>query len=710
MALAYPWRDSATRPMKQYPILLLMLPACAMQDPTALQPPVAKKSPHEITWHGDTRIDDYFWMKEREAPEVTAHLEAENAFAESVLSHTAGVQQTIYNEIVGRIVETDLDVPVRRGGHWYYSRTEEGKQQRIYCRKAGTLDAPEQVILDLNVLGEDLPFIGLGNFSVTDDGRLLAYTLDTNGFRQYQLRFKDLDSGEEVGFTAPRVTSLAWAADGQTLLFTQEDEITKRSHILYRQRLDEVTPTPVLEEGDERFRVSVSRTKSRAFLVTTVSSHTTSEVHVLRATDPAGGWRLIAPRQQDQEYYVAHRGDRFYIRTNDQGRNFRVATTPIDAPGRDNWQPLHTHSDDVMIAGLAVFKDYHVLTEREDGLPHLRLVGADGTSHRITMPEAVYGVSLGNNPEFDTDSVRYHYQSMTTPDSVYDYDVADRTRVLRKRTEVRGDYDPAAYVSERIWARAADGARIPVSLVYRKDLQQDGNRPAYLVGYGSYGYPYPISFSHARVSMLDRGVVCAVAHIRGGGELGKPWHDQGRMFNKLNSFTDFIDVAEHLVRDGWTNPSRLAIEGGSAGGLLMGAVANLRPDLFQCVVSHVPFVDVLTTMLDEDLPLTVGEFEEWGNPKVEAEYHYIRRYCPYSNLEARAYPATMVKTSFHDSQVMYWEPAKYVAKLRELKTNDTPLVFVVNMKGGHGGSSGRYDRYREVAQDYAFMLWQLGVE
>ncbi|MEM7203049.1 MAG: S9 family peptidase [Planctomycetota bacterium] len=681
-----------------------------MQDTPPPRAPVAKKVPHEISWHGDVRIDDYFWMRERSSPEVVAHLEAENAYAEAVLAPTEALQERIYEEIVGRIQESDLDVPVRRGDFFYYSRTETGAQYRIYCRRPGAEDAPEQVYLDLNEFADTHPFVGLGDLEVDDSGTQLAFSLDTQGFRQYQLQFRDLTSGARVGFTAPRVTSVAWAADGQTVFFTQEDEVTKRSHRLYRQRLDETEPTLILQEDDERFRLGVRRTRSKRFLLVTSSSHTTSEVRFLPTDAPLDDLRLVAPREQDHEYYVDHQGDRFLIRTNDTGRNFRLAAAPVAAPGREQWATLQEHSDTVMLTGVAAFAQYYVVAEREDGLPQMRVTMADGSAHRVEVPEAAYTLRLGANPEFDPPALRYQYESLITPSSIYDYDPVARRAELRKRTEVLGDYDPANYVVERQWAPTRDGTRVPVSLVYRQGLVKDGDRPVFLVGYGSYGFAYPVSFSHARVSLLDRGVVCAIAHIRGGGELGKAWHDAGRMNHKMNSFYDFIDVAQHLVDTSWTRPAKLTVQGGSAGGLLMGAVANLRPDVFGSVIADVPFVDVLTTMLDEDLPLTVGEFEEWGNPKVADEYRYMRRYCPYSNLEAQAYPAMLVKTSFHDSQVMYWEPAKYVAKLRTLKTNDEPLLFVVNMKGGHGGSSGRYDRFREVAQDYAFALTRMGID
>jgi oligopeptidase B len=676
---------------------------------SAAKPPVAKKVPHETVLHGDARVDDYFWLREKKDPEVIAYLEAENAYTQAVMEPTSALRDTLYGEILGRIKETDLSVPYKKRGRYYYSRTEEGKQYGIHCRRTGSLDAPEEVTLDLNVLAQGKSFLGLGEYDVSDDGNLLAYSMDTTGFRVYTLQVKDLRDGTLYGEAIPGVVSVAWAADNRTLFYTVEND-AKRSYRLYRHVLGAAAHDLLYEEGDERFELSVHRSRSGDYIFAVSESHTASEVRFLSAGEPSGRFRVVVPRSDEHEYDVDHRGDRFYIRTNRGGRNFRLVTAPVSDPREENWKEIIPHRADVMIGGVDVFAKHFVTFEREGGLPHLRVTEvATGASHRIELPEPVYSVFPENNPEFDTSTYRFNYQSFTTPPSVFDYDMVARTRELKKETEVLGGYDRTRYVSERAYATAPDGARIPISLVYRKDLDPRGKNPLLLYGYGSYGISSSASFSHARVSLLDRGVVCATGHIRGGGEMGKPWHDRGRMLSKKNTFTDFIAVAEHLIAEGYTTPDRLVIEGRSAGGLLMGAVTNMRPDLFKAVVADVPFVDVINTMLDESLPLTVGEFEEWGNPRIEEEYDYMKTYCPYTNAAARSYPAMLVRTSLNDSQVMYWEPAKFVAKIRSLKTDSNPLLFKVEMAGGHGGRSGRYDKLRETAFGYAFILSELGL-
>ena len=667
-------------------------------------PPVPRKIPRELEAHGDARVDDYYWMRSKDTPEVMAHLEAENAYAEAFLAPQGELRKRIYGEILGRIKQTDESVPVRDGAYWHYSRTIEGQQYGIYCRKHRSLEAEEEVVLDLNPLGEEHGFVGLGDFEYSHDGRYVAYTLDLTGFRQYRLRVRDLQTGADLPITAERVTSVCFAADNCTLFFTVEDEVTKRSFQLLRQRLDETEATPLYEESDERFDVAVGLSRSREVLVLHVHSHTTSEVLFLPADQPTGEWQVIAEREQDIEYYPAHRGQHFFLRTNDKGRNFRVVRAPLQSPGRANWEEIEPHDPEVMLEGLDAFQDHLVLTKRVDGLNELEIVPTEGARQRVAFPDPVYEVYVGQNPEFDTRELRFDYESMSRPDSVYVHDLTTQERRLLKQTEVLGGYDAERYVVTRRRAKATDGTEIPVSVVHAKDVALDGSAPCLLVGYGAYGYPHPAGFSYSRVSLLDRGFVVAIAHVRGGGEMGKRWHDEGRTEHKMNSFTDFVACAEDLIAAGYTSAKRLAAEGGSAGGLLMGAVANLRPDLFGAILSHVPFVDVLTTMSDPDLPLTVGEYEEWGNPGIAPEYRTIRRYCPYSNLEAKAYPPMLVRTSYNDSQVMYWEPAKYVAKLRQLKTDDHPVVFLCNMEGGHGGSSGRYDRLKEVALDFAFVV------
>ncbi len=685
------------------------IPAIA-NDIAAPAPPAAKKVPKVDVMHGERRVDDYYWLREKTNPEVIAYLEAENAYTSAVMKPAEAFQEALYKEMLGRIKQTDLSVPYRLHGYFYYSRTEEGKQYPIYCRKKGSLDAPEQVTLDLNELAKGQKFMALGAYAVSEDGNLLAYSTDNTGFRQYSLHIKDLRTGELLPERREKTISVAWAADNHTLFYTVEDA-AKRPYRLYRHRLDSSTPDDlVYEEKDERFELSLHRTRSRAYLLLSSESHTTSEVRYLPTKNPTGEWKLIAPREREHEYEADHHGDRFYIRTNSGGRNFRLVSAPVSDPRKENWKEVVPHRPSVMLVATHFFAHYYVLLEREDGLPHLRVTDLHtGRSHRVEFPEPTYAVSPEENAEFDTTTFRFNYQSLVTPPSVFDYDMEKRERKLLKQTEVLGGYDPAQYRSERIYAAAEDGTRIPISIVYKKGLKRDGSAPLLLNGYGSYGFSLPPAFSSNRLSLLDRGVVFAVPHIRGGGEMGKAWHDQGRMMNKKNTFSDFIAAAEYLIAEKFTSKDGLVIQGGSAGGLLMGAVTNMRPDLFHAVVTLVPFVDVINTMSDPSLPLTVGEFEEWGNPQKKDEYDYIRSYSPYDNLEKKAYPAMLVRTSLNDSQVMYWEPAKYVARLRALKTDSNVLLLKINMAAGHGGASGRYDFLREAAFDYAFILGQVGI-
>jgi oligopeptidase B len=672
-------------------------------------PPSARRVPRTVEWHGDRFVDDYFWMREKSDPAVAAYLEEENAYADAVMKPTGAFQERLYKEMLSRIQETDLTVPYREGAFFYYSRTEEGKQYPILCRKPA-LEAAEEVLLDLNELALGHDFLSLGTFLVSDDGHLLAYSTDVTGFRDYTLVIKDLRTGDLLPFKAERTGAVAWARDSRTLFYAVEDE-AKRPYRVYRHEIGATADDLVFEEADELFRVFVGRTRSRAILFLGSASHTTTEWHYLSADTPRGSWRVIAPRRHEHEYDPEHHGDHFYIRTNDRGRNFRLVRAPLQDPAEGNWEEVVPHRDGIMLEAVDLFAKHRVLMERERGLEQLRVSTIEGADeHLVTFPEPAYDAFPSNNREFETTTLRFNYQSLVTPSSVFDYDMDTRERTLLKQQPVLGGYDASRYRSERVLVTAADGVKVPVSLVYRVDRQpKDGSAPLYLYAYGSYGLPLPVTFSSNRLSLLDRGVTVAMAHIRGGGELGKPWHDDGRMHRKMNTFTDFISAAEHLVAEGYTRPDRLVIEGGSAGGLLMGAVVNMRPDLFRVVVSKVPFVDVLNTMSDASLPLTAGEWEEWGNPAVAEDYAYMKQYDPYTNLKRGAYPAMLVKTSFNDSQVMYWEPAKYVARLRTLKTDDNVLVLKTNMAAGHGGASGRYDYLREVAFDFAFILTQLGI-
>jgi oligopeptidase B len=674
------------------------------------RPPVAKTVPATTELHGERRTDDYAWLRDRNDPAVVAYLEAENAYADAVMKPSEALQQTLYAEMLGRIQETDQNVPYRLGGFLYYSRTEQGQQYPIYCRKQGSPEAAAAVTLDLNRLAEGKPFMALGAYQVSDDARFLAYATDDTGYRQYTLFVRDLRKGGADTKIVEKVGSVAWASDDATVFYTVEEESTKRQYRLYRHRLGEAAHELVYEEQDAAFNVGVYRTRSRRFLVLAISSLTTSEARFLPAAEPLGAWRLVAPRIAEQEYDVEHHGDFFYVRANDTGRNFRLAKTSVASPGRESWSEVLPHRSGVMLEGVDCFRDHLVLFEREGGLPQLGITDLrTGASHRIAFPEATYSAWPEANLEFDTHTFRYSYQSLVTPASVFDYGMDTRASTLLKEQPVLGGYDRTQYATERVFATAPDGVKVPVSIVYRKGLARDGSAAIFLGGYGAYGFPLPVTFSSNRVSLLDRGVVVALAHVRGGGDMGKAWHDDGRLLRKRNTFTDFIAAAELLLQESYGSRERLVIEGGSAGGLLMGAVVNLRPELWKAVVSKVPFVDVINTMLDETLPLTVGEFEEWGNPKQKPAYDYMKSYCPYTNLARAAYPAMLVKTAFHDSQVMYWEPAKYVAKLRTLKTDANALLLKTNLDAGHGGASGRYDYLREVAFDYAFILGQMGV-
>ncbi len=686
------------------------------------QLPTARRQHTELQLHGTLLTDDYAWLREKENPEVIAYLEAENAYAEAEMAPLAALREELYNEMLSHIKQTDVSVPFRDGDWWYLTRTEEGKQYPIFCRRDAKLagpsgEGPEHVILDGNVLAEGHAFFAVGATEITDDGRWLAYTTDTTGFRQYTLHIKDLQTGETLPGEVERVGSITWAADNQTLFYTVEDEEQKRQYQLWRHRLGSSHSDDVLiyQDDDERFNVGVGRTRDGKFLLLESASHTTTECHVLAATEPEDTFTLISPRQDEHEYTVDHRYGRWYIRTNDRGRNFRLVTAPVDAPGHENWHELIAHRDDVMLEDVDLFANFFVACEREDGLPRLR-VGrfadqgpAAAPAGEIAFPEPAYSAHPHVNRIFETTTYRYAYQSLVTPNSVYEFDLATDSSTLLKQVEVPGGFDRSLYDSERVRATAPDGVEVPVSLVYRKDKREPGKNPLYVYAYGSYGYSLPIGFNSNRLSLLDRGVVMAYAHIRGGGDLGKPWHDAGKMLVKRNTFTDFIAAVEHLTAAGYGDPARVAIEGGSAGGLLMGAVTNLRPDLFRAVLSHVPFVDVMNTMLDASLPLTVPEYEEWGNPNEESYFKYMLSYSPYDNLKPVSYPAMLVKTSLYDSQVMYWEPAKYVAKLRALKIDNNRLLFVTNMQAGHGGASGRYDYLKEIAFDYAFLLRELGI-
>ena len=675
-------------------------------------PPVAKKIPHVTEINGHKLTDNYFWMREKTNPEVRAYLEAENTYTDAVMKPTEAFQKKLYDEMLSRVKETDVEVPYREGDFFYYIRTEAGKQYPIRCRKKISADASEKVLLDMNELAKGQAFMAVQAFAVSSDGNLLAYSYDNTGFRQFNLAVKDLRSGQTLTDHAERVGSVVWANDNRTVFYTQEDATSKRQYRLYRHTVGSSDPdTLVYEEPDEKFTVRAVKSRSDAYIFMELRSHTTSEVRYIPAKDPTADWKTIEPRKQGVEYYADHNADSFYIRTNDTSRNFRLVTAPVTDPSAKNWHEIMAHNAAVMLDDIDMFKNFLVLYERENGLPQIRTVDLrNGHSRRLSFPEPAYDVRAYTNRVYDTTEFRYAYESPITPASVFSYDMETGASQLLKQKEVPGGYDPKKFEVEQIYTVASDGAKIPVSVLHLKGAKLDGTGPLYLYGYGSYGISLDMWFNSNVFSLVDRGVVYAVAHIRGGGEMGKAWHDAGKMMNKKNTFTDFIAVAEDLTKRGYGSKNKLVIEGASAGGLLMGAVLNLRPDLFHAAVVKVPFVDVMNTMLDETLPLTVGEFEEWGNPKEKPAFDYMITYSPYDNVEAKAYPNMLVKTSFNDSQVMYWEPAKYVAKMRAIRTDHNTLIFKVNLKpAGHGGASGRYDRLHDASFDYAYILTQMGI-
>ncbi len=675
-------------------------------------PPKARVQPRVHTLHGETRVDEYFWLRDRSDPQVIAYLEAENSYTGAVMRHTEPLQELLYQEMRGRIKETDLSVPERVDDFFYYTRTEAGSQYPILCRKRGSPEAAEEILLDQNTLAAEHTYYRIGASEVSPDHRLLAYSVDTSGAEEFTLYVKDLSTGEilteRIEGTSPGV---AWANDSHTLFYTVLDQ-ARRPCRLYRHAVGSSGSTDVLVyfEADESFFLDVNRTRSRRYLLLDITSHSTSEVRFLNADYPEQPLRLLQPREPGIEYSVTHHDEHFFITTNDGAPNFRLVRAPVASPSKPSWSPVLPYRPAVKLDGAEAFRSHLAVFEREAGLGQIRILDLrSGEEHLIPFPEPVYTVRAHENPEFETDLLRFTYSSLVTPSSVVEYHMGARTWTVRKQTEVLGGYDPSLYRSERVSATAPDGERVPISLVYRAPIRLDGKRPLLLTGYGAYGLSYDPSFSSNILSLLDRGFVMAIAHVRGGEEMGRPWYEGGKLLNKRRTFTDFIACAEHLVTQGYTSSRRLAINGGSAGGLLMGAVANLRPDLFQVVLAEVPFVDVVNTMLDASLPLTVIEYDEWGNPNEPAAYSYIRSYSPYDNIEAKSYPHMLVTAGLNDPRVAYWEPAKWTARLRATKTDGNRLLLRTNMGAGHGGASGRFDFLREIAFKYAFMLDVLGV-
>jgi oligopeptidase B len=676
-----------------------------------LQPPVAKIVPTPSTTLGDTRVDNYAWLRDRNNPETIQYLEAENAFTKEAMKHTDELQTKLYSEILGRIQQTDLSVPTKRDDYFYYTRTEEGKQYAIYCRKHGSLDAKEEVLLDGNKMAEGKKYFRVGNFAASPNHKLLAYSVDFEGDEAYTIHVKDLKTGKLLADAIPNTYySLEWANDNATFFYTVLDA-AKRPFKVYRHTLGVKKNTLVCHETVERFTVELEKTRSNAYILINVGSSLTSEVRYIKADHPKGRFATLLPRIQETEYDATHHGDSWFIRTNDGAKTFRLIEAPVKDPSRANWKEVMPARAESTIESVTAFQDELVTEERDRGLIKIRIQKfSTGDTHYIDFAEPVYTASLGANAEYDTKTLRFNYSSLVTPDSVFDYNMETRARELKKQQPVLGGYDPEKYQSERVYATAPDGVKIPISLVYKKGLVQNGRTPMLLYGYGSYGISMDPTFSSARLSLLDRGFIYAIAHIRGGADLGKPWHEDGRILKKKNSFTDFITSAEFLIAEKYTSSDRLAIMGGSAGGLLMGAVTNMRPDLFAVVVAKVPFVDALNTMLDASLPLTVGEYEEWGNPNEKQYYDYIKSYAPYENVGAKEYPTMLITAGLNDPRVSYWEPAKWTAKLRATKKDHHLLLLKTNMGSGHFGSSGRYEYIKETAFDYAFILDALKVE
>ncbi|MEO6165809.1 MAG: S9 family peptidase [Candidatus Binatia bacterium] len=675
---------------------------------------MVKKIPTNLETHGHLRVDDYYWLRERDNPEVIRYLNDENAFAAKAMAHTQEFEKKLFEEIKGRIKQTDLSVPYKREDYFYYTRFEEGKEYPIYCRKLGSLDAREQVMLDGNGLAQGHEFFSIGGSAVNSGQDLLAYAIDTQGRRIHTTYIKSLTSGAVLADVIANVTeNLAWGNDNRTLFYGKQDEITLRQHQIWRHIVgtDPANDQLVYQEDDETFSTYIFKTKSKRYLLLVSAQTITHEYRYLDADDPGGAFKIFLPRARGHEHQIDHIADRFLIRTNDQARNFRLMATPVAQPGREYWREIIPHRDDVYLSDFDLFKDYLVLEERALGLTQIRVVPWSGIgAHYLEFAEPAYRAHLGANMEFDTNILRFDYTSMKTPQSIYDYDMDTGQRRLLKQEEVLGGFNADDYVTERLHARAVDGTEIPLSLLYHKGLKKDGQNPTVLYGYGSYGASIDAGFASPRLSLVDRGFVFAIAHIRGGQELGRQWYDDGKLLKKKNTFSDFVACAEFLISERFTHSEKLFAMGRSAGGLLIGAVSNLRPDLFKGVVAEVPFVDVVTTMLDASIPLTAGEYDEWGDPHKKEFYDYMMSYSPYDNVARINYPAMLVTGGLHDSQVQYWEPAKWVAKLRELKTDDNQVLLKINMDAGHGGASGRFRRHQETAFSYVFLLDLAGIK
>jgi oligopeptidase B len=675
---------------------------------------MVKKIPTKLEKHGHTRFDNYYWLRERENPEVIKHLNEENEYAAKEMAHTRAFEEKLFEEIKGRFKQTDMSVPYKREDYFYYTRYEEGKEYPIYARKRGSLDQPEEIMLDANVLAQGHEFFSIGGWAVSSGQDFLAYAVDTQGRRIYTAYLKNLTTGEILPDVLPNVTeNLTWANDNKTIFYGKQDETTLRQYQIYRHVVgtDPSRDQLVYQENDETFVTYIFKTKSKKFLMIVSSQTISQEYRYLDAGDPSGEFKIVLPREREHEYHVEHFQDRFIIRTNSEAKNFRLMSTPVEKPERQHWQEIIPHREDVYLGDFELFKDHLAVEERARGLTQIRVIPwSGGAGHYLQFDEPAYRANLGVNLEFDTTQLRFEYTSMKTPLSIYDYEMVTRSKTLLKREEVLGGFDPENYVTERLHAQAADGTIVPISILYRKGLKKDRTNPLLLYGYGSYGLSIDASFASPRLSLVDRGFVFAIAHVRGGQELGRRWYEDGKLLNKKHTFADFVACAEFLISEKFTNPQKLFAMGRSAGGLLMGAVSNLRPDLFKGIVAEVPFVDVITTMLDSSIPLTTGEYDEWGDPNQRQYYDYMLSYSPYDNVEKKAYPAMLITGGLHDSLVQYWEPAKWAAKLRELKTDKNRLLLKTNMDAGHGGASGRFRRHHETAFSYVFLLDLAGIK
>jgi oligopeptidase B len=672
--------------------------------------PIAKKIKKELTIHGDTRIDPYYWMKERENPDVRAYLEDENQYTGQALKHTARLQEDLYDEMVGRIKQTDMSVPYRLNGYYYYSRFEEGKEYPVYCRKKGSLESREEILLNVNELAEGHSYFAIGTLKVSTDNTLLAYSADTQSRRIYDIFIKDLKTGETLG---DRITgtsgNLDWANDNRTIFYTSRDSTLRPDKVWKHLIGDEPEKDTLLyHEKDPAFYTSVYKSKSRKYMIIGSYSTLSTEYHLLKADDPEGSFQIFQPRSKNIEYYIGHFNDKFLIKTNYNARNFRLMEAPEGKTSIENWKEVIPHRDNVLLEDFEVFTNFLAILERKEGLTGIRIIdNHKETDYYIHFDEEVFLTYFSNNPEFDTDVLRIGYTSLTTPVSIFDFSMDSKERMLLKQQEVVGGYEPEQYKGERMWATAKDGKKIPISIVYKNGITLNADNPVLLYAYGSYGHSIDPHFSSVRISLLDRGFIFAIAHIRGGEEMGRDWYEDGKLLNKQNTFDDFISCAEFLIEKEYTSPGKLSIMGGSAGGLLIGAVINKRPELFKAAVAAVPFVDVVTTMLDESIPLTTGEYDEWGDPRKKEFYEYMLSYSPYDNVKQQNYPSLLVTTGFHDSQVQYWEPAKWVAKIRALNNNRVLALLHTNLDFGHSGASGRFQKYKDIALEYAFIIDQL---